>query len=176
VNLKPTILAAALIAFGPLAAHAQLVLTVDNPNVVTTPGTVNITGYITNTGGTAASLSSDSFSGPYDVATNNLSVAATWNDDFAGSFLNNIENNGPMALAPGASTADMPLLQVTTPSIGISTYGFYTVNDDVNAVSSNTARVTVSTATTPEFSTIAMMMTGSGGMLLQLARRRSRKA
>ena len=176
MNLKPTFLAAALVAFGPLAAHAQLSLTVDNlVSTVPAGSTTNITGYITNTDTVSHQITSDSFSGPYDSNTGNLSVTWNWNDDFSGSLLNQLETTGPITLAPGASSADVPLLQVIAPNIqGVQSYGLYTVNDDVAGVSSNTATVVVGTAT-PEFSTVAMMAAGSGGMLLQLARRRMRK-
>jgi NRPS condensation-like uncharacterized protein len=157
-----------------MAAHAQLQLTLDNPIVqpITPFSTYIVTGVITNEStNIAASITSDSLAGPDDLSTGNPSTNATYTD----LFLNYIGTNGPISIAPLASSPDMQLVQVTVGAANTATVGYYTVNDDNQGISSNTAPFAENTAA-PEFSTMAMMMTGGSGLLLQLARRRTRKS
>lgn len=203
-KLKLGIAAASLAVFllAPIASSADIVVSLDwttgmqngNGYWAGFNQTYDVTGVITNTSATdTVVIDSDSLAGPYDMLNSSTTTVGAANtqvqyDKDTDPFLNNLPDGG-LVLAPGASSGDIQLVEVTngpqyeTPAQAFGpggdqyaqdfTYGYFAVNDNVGDQSNY---VTFATST-PEFSTVAMMMTGAGGLLGQLVRhRRSLKA
>jgi len=194
-KLKLGLAAAALAVFllAPNSSRADIVIKLDNPTAYYTAGfgaTYDVTGVITNTSATQSeTIDSDSLAGPYQLF-NPSPTAPTpdtlvqYNKD-GDPFLSLIPSGG-LTLAPGANTGDIDLVEVTqgpqyesaATAFGPGgdyyaqdyTYGYFTVADNAGNPSNT---VTFGTAA-PEFSTVAMMMTGAGGLFTQLVRQRRR--
>jgi hypothetical protein len=163
MKLKMTLAVAALLTIGlsSAAAYADTVnftltnpfVTVGSSNNTLTPGTVTFEATVSapSSNGAAVFLNGDSF---------NVTAPITLNDnDFFANF--------PLSLAPGTSfTGDLFVLTIPPGTLATPYQGTFTLEGGADGNASDPlGTVAFSVAPTPEPSSIALLLTGTAGLL-----------
>jgi hypothetical protein len=135
----------ALTVLAVAGAHADIVITLDDPNQFSAPGdTLNFSGTITNT---------DTTPGDSPIYLNSDSLNFTLSD---ATVTDNFFANVPISLAEGASSGDIDLFDITladpeSDPFGTGTYGLLGGMDGgTGTASDNLAQVNFSVTVTPE--------------------------
>jgi hypothetical protein len=175
LKLRIAFAALALSCLAGISAHADLILTLTDPNVTVAPNeTYTLQGYIQNTDPVnPLQVGNDTLSGPFSPSLG-PTTAPAYND----LFQNYLFYNGWYTVAPNSTSPLINFVQITAGPVGVDTTGFYGVSD-INYIYNPSYQIYTNVSPdvgTPEFSTVAMMILGSGGTLLQMVRRRARKA
>src|SRR5450756_514223 len=163
MKLKMTLAAAALLMIGlsSAAAYADtLTFTLTNPNQG-----IPVTGGSATYGATVSASSSNSGAVFLNGDSFNITAPVTLDDsDFFSNF--------PLSLAPGASfTGDLFVLTVP-PGTAFGTYlGTFRLLGGANGNATDTlGTVSFSVITTPEPSSVVLLLTGVGGLAMRLRR------